>query len=118
MDAIRDLTWVKHLKTATVVERSTLDHWRTVTLSIQHTDSKAPLQYLYRMLVFPRSEHRPVLALNLEWSILGTACLTEQTATRHVRHQTVDPGMSVEEFQRWAWSRAQEILGQPVAATR
>ncbi len=116
MDPIRDLTWVKHLHAGRVVERSTLNGYRLVALSLPSQDNAAPLQYLFRMLFFPQTGHRPVLALNLELSILGSPCLTEQAGSRHTRFGTVDQEMPYDEFRRWALARAQEVLGVVTAA--
>jgi hypothetical protein len=116
MDTIRDLTWVKHLRMGKVIERMTLGPYRIVSLSIPSSDQGPPEQYLFRMLFFPTLAHQPVLALNLELSILGSSCLTEHAGSRHARFDTLEAAMSYDEFRRWALARAEEVLGLRVVA--
>ena len=118
MDPIRDLTWVKHLRGGAVVERLTVGGCRAVSLRIPSSEKSTPEQYVYRLLVFPASGHKPVLALNLERSILGTCCLTEQLGARHTRYDTVGEDMSYEAFRQWARERAEQVLARPVPAAQ
>ena len=113
MTAIRDFTWLKHLRTGTVLERFTMEDFRAVALKIPA--SKMPMdQYRYRMLFFSPSEEQPVLSLNMERSILGSYCLTEQWGDRHLRHDTVEDSLSYDDFRSWAVNRAMEELhGNP-----
>jgi hypothetical protein len=117
MESIRDLTWVKHLHSARVVERLTLGSYRAVSLRFPGSDKTPSEQYVYRMLFFPAGGHKPVLALNLELSILGSSCLTEQAGVRHTRFDTVEETMGYDDFRRWALSRAELVLAEtaPVA---
>ena len=117
MDPIRDLTWVKHLRSGTVVERLSLGSYRAVAVGLPTSGKSPPEQYVYRMLFFPYAGHQPVLALNLERSILGSFCLTEQAGTRHTRFDTVGDAMGYDEFRGWALERAERVLVDPVAAT-
>ena len=118
MDTIRDLTWVKHLHTAKVVERLTLGSYRAVSLRFPASEKSSPEQYLYRMLFFPAAGPQPVLALNLELSILGSSCLTEQAGGRHSRFDPVEETMSYDDFRRWALSRAERVLAQTLPAAQ
>ena len=115
MDSIRDLTWVRQLHSGEVVERTTLGAYRVVSLKIPTAEGRPSAQYLYRMLFFPPTGHAPVLALNLELSILGTACLTEQAGNRHIRFQTVEQEIDYDSFRRWALERAEKSLDLPQA---
>jgi len=117
MDSIRDLTWVKQLHTGRVVERLTLGEYRVVSLRAPSSDAHKADQYVFRLLFFPAAGHKPVLALNLELSILGTACLTEQAGARHTRFETVDQDMGYDAFRRWALARAEEALGLRIEAS-
>jgi hypothetical protein len=118
MDSIRDLTWAKHLRTGTVVERMDLGAYRVVSIRASTAEKSAPNQYVYRMLFFPASSHRPVLALNLEHSILGSFCLTEQAGTRHTRFDWAGDGMGYPEFREWALARAAQQLDALAAVAR
>lgn len=116
MDTIRDLTWVKHLHTAKVVERLTLGSYRAVALRFPGSEKTPSEQYVYRMLFFPATGHKPVLALNLEMSILGSSCLTEQAGGKHTRFDTVEETMGYDAFRRWALSRAELVLAEAAPA--
>ena len=59
-----------------------------------------------------------MLALNLERSILGSFCLTEQAGARHTRFDTVEEAMGYDEFRRWALERAERVLPDPLQAAR
>ena len=113
MNAIRDLTWLKHLRTGKVLERFTLDDYRAVSLQIPATDTQPQDQYRYRMLFFSDTDQKPVLSLNLELSILGSYCLTEQSGDRHLRFDTVEQPLSYDEFRSWAIKRATQELAVP-----
>jgi hypothetical protein len=118
MDPIRDLTWVKHIRSGTVVERLTVGSYRAVGVALPTSDRSPPEQYVYRILFFPSAGHQPVLALNLELSILGSFCLTEQAGARHTRFDTVEEAMGYDEFRRWALERAGRVLVEPERAAR
>ena len=107
MTAIHDFSWLKHLRTGTVLERFTLEDYRAVSLKIP-TSKMASDQYRYRMLFFAGDDAKPVLSLNMELSILGSYCLTEQWGDRHLRHDTVDDSLSYDEFRSWAVKKASE----------
>ena len=113
MNAIRDFTWLKHLRTGRVLERFTFEDFRAVSVQIPVTDGRPQDQYRYRMLFFPEASQKPVLSLNLELSILGSYCLTEQSGDRHLRFDTVDDVPSYDEFRSWAIDRAAKQLQVP-----
>ena len=113
MEPIRDLTWLKHLHTGAVIERFRFHGYRALALRIPSSEKFPQEQYLYRMLFFPDAGTKPVLSLNLELSILGSYCLTEQAGVRHRRFDTVGEPVSYEEFKQWALARANRELEQP-----
>ena len=51
-----------------------------------------------------------MLALNLETSLLGAPCLTEQTGSEHQILGDAEEEMAYEEFRRWALERARAEL--------
>ena len=106
MEPLADLAWVKDLLNGNVVERIRLEGFRAVALEIDPRDERHHSQYRYRLLVFPRQENKPVLALNLETSLLGTPCLTEQTGAEHQIVADATEEMEYAEFRRWALERA------------
>lgn len=110
MEPISDFTWMKHLLSGQVIERFTLERFRAVALQIHVEDEARRNQYLYRLLFFPKKENKPVLALNLETSLLGSPCLTEQSGSEHVILGDAEEQMSYEEFRRWALERAKKDL--------
>jgi hypothetical protein len=110
MEPIADFSWMKDLLTGQVRERFPLEPYRLVALEVQAADEKHRSQYHYRLLVFPPEGNRPVLSLNLETSLLGSPCLTEQAGSEHLILADAEESMSYEEFRRWAVGRAREDL--------
>ncbi len=101
---------MKDLLTGQVVERIALGNYRALALQMEGSDELHRSQYQYRLLIFPRMENKPVLALNLETSLLGAPCLTEQTGSGHQVLGDAEEEMAYEAFRRWALERARTEL--------
>jgi len=110
MEPIADFSWMKDLLNGQVVERFPLGGYRAVAVEIQSSDKRQHSQYHYRLLVFPQKENKPVLALNLETSLLGTSCLTEQSGSEHQVLGDAEEEMAYEDFRHWALERARAEL--------
>jgi hypothetical protein len=110
MEPIADLSWMKDLLTGQVVERIPLGDYRAVALQMEDSDERRHSQYHYRLLIFPHRENKPVLSLNLETSLLGASCLTEQSGSGHQILADAEEEMAYEAFRRWALERARAEL--------
>jgi hypothetical protein len=110
MEPIADFSWMKDLLTGRVLERFPLEPYRVVGVELQPAEETGTTQYHYRLLVFPPEGNKPVLSLNLETSLLGSACLTEQAGREHLVLGLAEESMSYEEFRRWAVARARHEL--------
>ena len=110
MEPIADFSWMKDLLTGQVVERFPLGDYRAVAVQMESSDERRHSQYHYRLLIFPQKFNKPVLALNLETSLLGASCLTEQTGSGHQILADAEEEMAYEEFRRWALERARADL--------
>jgi len=110
METINDFTWAKQLIAGRVIEKFTFRDFRVVSLDIPPTEERHLNRYRYRILFFPKGENRPVLSLNLEFSILGAYLLTEQSGQVHHTLKEVDEGMAYDDFKKWALKRAEEDL--------
>ena len=62
------------------------------------------------MLFFPESSEKPVLSLNLETTILGSSCFTEQDGSRHLNLGPADPETTYDAFREKALAEAGKIL--------
>lgn len=113
MQAISDLTWLKHLTTGRVLERFPFEQHQAVALRISATGGSSLDQYHLRILFFPPDSSRPVLSLNLESSILGEYLLTLQSGSEHRVFGRVTEPMSYPDFKRWALQVAREELPPP-----
>lgn len=93
------------MMTAKIRERFVFNDYRAVALEIPpRTLQKSP--YHYRILFFPNESQKPVLSLNLESSILGSCCFTEQQGREHFNLGSTDDGLSYDDFKKWALERA------------
>ena len=110
MEPIADFSWMKDLLNGEVVERIALGNYRAIALQLEGSDELHRSQYHYRLLVFPRMENKPVLALNLETSLLGASCLTEQIGSGHQILGDAEEEMAYESFRSWALERARAEL--------
>ena len=105
--SIHDFSWMVQLLSEHIRERFTYAGFRAVGLEISPA-SRSP--YRFRMLFFPGSSQKPVLSLNLETSILGSSCFTEQDGDRHVNLGPADPETTYDVFREKALSEAKRIL--------
>jgi hypothetical protein len=110
MEPIADFSWMKDLLTGQVVERFPLGDYRAVALQLEGSDELRRSQYHYRLLIFPQRGNKPVLSLNLETSLLGAPCLTEQTGSAHQILADAEEEMAYETFRSWALERARAEL--------
>jgi hypothetical protein len=85
MDALQDVTWIKHLHTSPPVERFSYGRFRIVAVAIPSTATHHNEQYRYRMFIFDNTGSSPVMAVNLESDLLDGWRLTVQAgATRRI----------------------------------
>lgn len=94
MDALQDVTWIKHLHTSSPVERFTYGRFKVVAVTIPSTAAHHNEQYRFRMFIFDGAGSSPVMAVNLESDLLDGWRLTVQTgASRRIidRFDTVPP---------------------------
>ena len=85
MDALQDVTWIKHLHTSTPVERFTFGRFKVVSVAIPSTAVHHNEQYRFRMFFFDGAGTSPVMAVNLESDLLDGWRLTVQAgASRHI----------------------------------
>ncbi len=110
MEAIGDFSWVKQLLTAEVIERFHVGEYRAVALRIPLTEGNALSQYHYRILLFHDDDTQPSVAFNLETSILGSLCLTEQIGREHRNLGSADDTLAYADFRAWAAGRAELLL--------
>ena len=100
---------MQQMRQGRVRERFEYDRYKAVALEV----SQAPTHrsaYHYRMLFFPKKSEKPVLSLNLESSILGSYCLTEQAGGEHRNLGSSEESLSYEDFKKWALGRAKKKL--------
>lgn len=110
MQAISDLTWLKHLMIGRVMEEITLGPYRAIALRLPDTAEQAQAQYHFRLLVFSGETTRPVLSFNLESSILGGYLLTGQVGGEHRTYGPGQEDMDYSAFRSWALGKAEEEL--------
>ncbi len=116
MQAIADLSWMKHLRAGQVIERFVYRGFHVVALKMEPNEHQPQTQYQFRLLFFPKGEPRPVLALNLESSILGSSCLTEQIGGQHRNLGPAADELSYAVFKEWALGKAANELVEPAAS--
>ncbi len=126
MEAIGDFSWVKQVLTAEVIERFRVGEFRAIALRIPFTEGNALSQHRFRILLFHSDDTKPSVAFNLETSILGSLCLTEQVGGEHRNLGTTDDDLSYSDFKAWALDRAKLLVtrtaeqrsdrGRPLAA--
>ena len=104
---IQDLSWMKHIFTGAVRERFAYSGFRVVCIEL---DPATHSSYRFRMLFFAESEHKPVLSINLETSILGSSCITQHLANTHNNLGPAEDEMSFESFKELALNRADVVL--------
>ena len=115
MEPIADMSWMKHLFTGKVVERFRLGDFHATAIRIPESEKQSWNQYHIRILFFQGKGAKPVFALNLETSILGSLCLTEQHGQEHLNLGHAKEGMTYKEFKEWALSCAEQDLSDAEA---
>jgi hypothetical protein len=81
MEAIQDVTWIKHLHASTPVERFPHGRFKAVAVAIPSTAMHHNEQYRYRMFFFEANGSSPFMAVNLESDLLDGWRLTVQTGS-------------------------------------
>ena len=104
---IRDFTWMRQLLTGKIRERFEFEDYRVVAIEPSPNERSS---YHFRLLFFPKRADKPVLSLNLETSILGSYCFTEQAGDRHVNLGPSEMEMSYEDFREMALLEADRVL--------
>ncbi len=92
-----------------VRERFSYEDYRAVALELPSTGLRKSA-YHYRLLFFPKDQMKPILSLNVESSILGSYCLTEQAGANHINLGPTDFELSYEKFKDWALKEAGRVL--------
>ena len=115
MEPIQDFSWMQQLVTGKIVERFDYDAFEAVALEIPEMERRHS-PYHFRMLFFPGTAvpqtqtSKPVLSLNLEFSILGSFCFTEHAGADHINLGHTDEQLTYEEFKGWALQEAKQHL--------
>ncbi|MCX7023780.1 MAG: hypothetical protein NT080_04080 [Spirochaetes bacterium] len=81
MDALSDLTWIKHLYSGIRLERFDRGGYRVEAIAVPDTARSHNNPYHFRLFFFDASA-TPVMAINLETDILGETMLTVQSGAR------------------------------------
>lgn len=111
MESIGDISWMRQMLYGRVLEEFTVGEYSAVSLELEHEKHGFKDPYRYRILFFPKNNRKPVLALNMESTILGSRNLTEHSGPNHRNYGPVDEDFGYDEFKAWALSRAKEELG-------
>ncbi len=82
MEAIRDLSWMRHLALSSV-ERWELRGFGIALISVPPTRAHHEERFRYRLLAFDPGLGKPVLSVDLESDILGDCCLSVTTASSY-----------------------------------
>ena len=109
MENIRDLSWMQQLLTEEVIDRFSYKGYRAVAVKVRSSETKHTTYHL-RLLFFPAGGARPVLAVNLESTILGSCCITEHVGPDHHNLQEASENMSYSDFKERALETAHEEL--------
>lgn len=110
MEPIQDISWMKQMLYGQVREKFTFRDYSAVSLELEHEKRGFNDPYRYRILFFPKNDRRPVLALNMESTILGACNLTEHAGSNHRNYGPVDETFGYDEFKAWALQRAREEI--------
>ena len=110
METITDYTWMKHLYSGEILEKFDYGIFQAVALKIPSTRDHHLNQYHYRILFFPKDSNKPVLAVNLESSIIGSYCLTEQIGKQHLNFGPVSDSTTYKSFKLKALRQAEKEL--------
>jgi len=102
VDTLQDVTWLKYLYSATVVERCVHGCFKVVAVAVPLTRAHHADQYRYRMFFFQPADMSPVMAINFESDLLGGWRLTLQTGARKRIVTTCDTAVTYETFRALA----------------
>ncbi len=105
VETLRDFSWLKGMLSGKLVERFRIGPFRAVALDLAPREGGESSSFHFRILLFSESERQPVAAFNLESSILGSDCLTEQIGRLHQNLGHPEGEMSYERFKAWALKR-------------
>ncbi|MBN2049008.1 MAG: hypothetical protein JW760_01080 [Spirochaetales bacterium] len=110
METIRDMSWMRQLLYGKVLEKFSFGSFSVVSLELEHEKHGFKDPYRYRILFFPKNDSKPVLAMNMESTILGTHNLTEHAGNNHRNFGPVEESFGYQDFKSWALERAQEEI--------
>lgn len=110
MEAIGDYSWFSQMLTGEVLERLSLREYRGVALRVLSAEGNSSAQYHFRLLLFHGDDSKPSAAFNLETSILGSLCYTEQIGHEHRNLGPATESLTYEEFRKWALERVDYLL--------
>ena len=119
MEALRDLTWLRQLALSSV-ERFELHGFGIAIVSMTPTPARHEERFRYRLLAFDPTLGKPVLSIDLESDILGSSCLSIQTAMEHRVLARYDSPPGLPEFRARALAEVETILpaSPPVPSPR
>ncbi|HUZ17676.1 MAG TPA: hypothetical protein VMV68_04775 [Spirochaetia bacterium] len=109
MDPIEDYTWLRQMLTGTVIERFHVGAFHAVGLRLSQQKGGDATPFRFRILLFCEGVQQPVAAYNLELSILGSDCLTEQVGHLHRNLGHASEEMSYPQFKAWAVEQARNL---------
>lgn len=102
MEAIQDVTWIKHLHISTPVERFSYSRFKVVAVAIPSTAVHHNEQYRFRMFFFEGTGTSPCMAVNLESDLLDGWRLTVQNGSSRRILDRFDVAPSYETFRSLA----------------
>ena len=110
MEPIQDISWMRQMLYGRVLEKFSYEEFSAVSIELEHEKQGFRDPYRYRILFFPKNDRKPVLAMNMESTILGSCNLTEHSGGEHRNFGPVDETFSYEDFKSWALSKAKEEI--------
>jgi len=93
-----------------ILEKFNFEDFSAVSLELENEKQGVRDPYRYRILFFPQNDRKPVLAMNMESTILGSCNLTEHAGPKHRNFGPVDEEFTYEDFKSWALSQAREEI--------
>lgn len=100
VNTIADSSWKRHMRDYRPVEEFIIGRYKLSLYDIH--EKEYIINYRYRLLCFIKESNEPVLALNHEWTQLGTCCLGASVADGHINLGNASPDTSLLEFRKWA----------------
>jgi len=97
MEAIRDLSWMRHLALSSV-ERWELRGFGIALVSVPPTRAHHEERFRYRLLAFDPGLGKPVLSIDLEIDIIGDCCLSVTSASSYEVLARCDSAPALEDF--------------------